>query len=377
MNNKYVLILCLISLTFSCHKKDDYPIHQTIEEMNQWILEEMEKEDIPSLVVGIIKEDELVWHNAYGYHHLQDQIPPTEETVYLLASISKTFTTVAIMQLYERGDLELDKDINSYLPFEVRNPHFPDQPITCRMLLTHTSGLSWPTNEEDPDFNNTYPEDTAPDLFPWIKEYISPDGPFFRSNTWKATPPGESFQYTNVGVALLGYIVASVSGQDFSEYCQANIFQPLKMMNSGYRFEEVAMANLATLYHEGEEIEQYSVSHYPSSTVRSSLAELSHFLIAIINGGIYKNNRILKKDTVEEMLAIQYPLSDIALVWQRFDNSWMGHTGGYWGVSSCFDLHQKHKMGVIILTNTYGKESLYPEGRIYTILHHEAAKYFE
>jgi len=135
------------------------------------------------------------------------------------------------------------------------------------------------------------------------------------------------------------------------------------------------LVNWASIYHDGSLIEQYSVSQYPASTVRSSLEELTHFLIAIINGGVYKQRRILKEDTVEEMLNIKFPSADIAFLWQAHDQAWTGHIGGYWGVTSSLDLNPKSKTGVILLSNTYGKESLYPEGNIYRIVHYEASKY--
>lgn len=374
MKISLLTLVLSIALILTCNK-DDFPKHASIEEMNQLVLEEMTRSGIPSLVAGIVKEDQLVWQNMYGNHDQDKQESPTDETVYVLASISKVFTAVAVMQLYERGQLDLYADINNYLPFEIRNPNFPEEIINTRMLLTHTAGIAWPTNEEDPDFNTPYTGNTAPAIYPWIKEYLTPEGSKFLPVTWKNTAPGEAYQYTNIGGALLGYLVESISGQDFATYCQENIFQPLEMFNSGFRLKDIDSTKLATLYHDGQIMEQYSVPHYPASMLRSSLSELSHFLIAIANGGMYNNKRILKEETVEEMLQEKIASKGVSFIWQDHDQGWIGHTGGYWGVSSCLDLNLEHKVGVILFTNTYGKETLYPEGRIYEILHFEASRY--
>ena len=90
------------------------------------------------------------------------------------------------------------------------------------MLLTHRSGLAWP-NDEDPDFYEIYPNDSAPPLFPWIKEYIVPGGSEYISRIWKLTLPGAFELYSNIGAALLGHIVEAVSGEDFNEYCKSHI----------------------------------------------------------------------------------------------------------------------------------------------------------
>ena len=377
MKIKYFSLLMAILLVISCKNDEDFPIHKNLEELDQLIIAEMQKEGIPSLVACIVKNDSIVWRNTYGYHDMENDIAPTEETIYLLASISKTFTALAIMQLYERDQLDLDEDINEYLSFEVRNPHFPDIPITTRMLLTHTSSLAWPTNEEDPNFNDTYPGDTAPPLSSWMENYITPEGDNFLPDTWHAREPGSNYQYTNIGAAMLGLIVESISERDFSDYCQEHIFQPLEMVDSGFKLRDVDTTMLARLYHEGDPIIQYSVPHYPASMVRSTLSELTHYLTAIMNGGKYESNRILNETTLEEMLTMKIPEADIAFIWQFFDNSWIGHLGGYWGVSSSLDINREQKVGVILLTNTYGKESLYPGGNIYRMVHFEAGRYFE
>lgn len=372
-----ILLISLLFFCSDCKKEDDLPRPQSLEELDQMISQQVEQDQIPSLVTGIIKEDSLIWQGFYGFHNLENREAPTKQTIYHLASISKTFTAVAAMQLHEQGKLDLEQDINLYLPFSIRNPHFPDQSITARMLLTHTSSLAWPTNEENPQFNDRFPGDSATPLAEWIPAYLLPDGDKYLSITWQQNAPGSTLQYTNVGLALLGYLVEVISGQNFAEYCQDHIFDPLQMAHSGFLLSEVDTSLLASLYYEDNVIEPYSVPHYPASMVKSSLEELSHFLIAIMNGGVYRGTRILQEQSVQEMLQIQVPAAKLGYVWQYVDNGWVGHNGGYWGVSSNFDFHPEKRVGVILLANTNGKASLYSGGNIYKLVHWEACRFAE
>ena len=100
----------------------------------------------PSLSACIIKDDQIIWSKGYGYYNLPEQKSATVDTNYLLASITKTIVGTALMQLYEQGLFSLDDDVNTFLPFDLQNPNFPDDPITFRMLLSHTSSLN--TNEQ-------------------------------------------------------------------------------------------------------------------------------------------------------------------------------------------------------------------------------------
>ena len=108
-------------------------------DLDSEIRKEMTDHKIPSMAACIIKANEIVWKRAYGYADIDSNIQATSETIYLLASVSKLVVVTAVMQLAELGFIDIDEDINNYLPFNVWNPNYPDQKITARMLLTHTS----------------------------------------------------------------------------------------------------------------------------------------------------------------------------------------------------------------------------------------------
>ncbi|MGD8998062.1 MAG: serine hydrolase [Anaerolineae bacterium] len=208
----------------------------------------VEEGNMPSLSVGVIVGGELAWAKSYG------TTPAGIHTAYEIGSIGKTFTGVAILQLYERGLLDLDADINDYLPFTIRHPDHPDSPITVRMLLNHTSGLSRVTD----DYNRFVLRDHAIqdavrrhldlDLHElnfdrlyergeFYEAYLVPAGTFYSDGVWAGD--FGSYEYSNIGFGLLAYIVECVSGQSFEDYLDQNIFQPLEMDESSSQIEAV------------------------------------------------------------------------------------------------------------------------------------------
>jgi len=120
---------------------DKYVSYNTYN-LDSFIVAKMSQYHIPGLAASIVKEGDIYWTCAYGFANIEDSIEVTDTTLFMLASVSKTVTGVALMQLWEAGLFQLDNDINNYLPFEVHNPNFPDSVITFRMLLTHTSSIN-------------------------------------------------------------------------------------------------------------------------------------------------------------------------------------------------------------------------------------------
>ena len=327
---------------------------------------------VPSVAAGIITENGIAWSGAFGYKDVARQIPPTQATVYVLASLSKLVIASAAMQLVEKGLLDLHGDINDILPFPVRNPHYPETPITMHMLLTHRSGLAWP-NGEDPNFYSNFPDDGAPELGPWLEDYLLPNGSQYVAAMWKATQPGDVVSYSNVGAALAGYVVEAAAGMDYAEYCRQHLFEPLEMFNTSYRNEELDLSDMALLYSGATSTSQpYSVPFYPATTVKSSIEELSHFVMAYLNGGMYKGTRILSEESVAEVLKLQVAGSSIGLFWWARSGGWHGHTGSYTGASSSLYMNPARKRGMIILSNLGNQDTVWPNGSIFNAVQQEA-----
>jgi len=377
--------------------------------LDEFILEKMKADHAPGLGACIVKKDKLVWIKAFGWADIENKKPMTENTIQNIGSISKTITATAVMQLWEKGKFKLDDDVNGYLPFSVRNPHFPDDPITFRQLLTHKSSI-----KDGPAYEQSYAcGDPAVSLKDWIKGYLVPGGKYFSEEgnfqTWKPgtieIPKGPR-AYTNVGFGLLGYLVELISGQDFSEYCKKNIFTPLGMKNTGWSLADVEIANHAIPYTfisehfqlpEGMTFETflprygkekqsiktgelfahclYSFFNYPDGTIRTSVRELSQFLRAYINDGVYENNTILKKETIRTMLSDEHfgrGLCWYELKLKNGDTAW-GHGGGDPGISTQMLFRPEDGVGVILFFNYDSPGKSY--GEILERLFEEAAKF--
>jgi CubicO group peptidase (beta-lactamase class C family) len=312
----------------------------------------------PSLSACIIDANEIVWSNGYGFYDLENEKTATTDTVYNIASISKTITSTALMQLYEQGLFDLDDDVNDYLPFSLRNPNFPDVPITFRMLLSHQSSLA-----EDPQefyqFSYWFGGDSPVPLYPFLETYLVLGGSNYTSDVWSNDAPGENFHYANIGFALIGYLVEQITGKTFDQYCKDNIFLPLEMYNTSYRLLDINLGNLAVPYDyiNGNYIkyDHYGYIDYPSGSVRTSIPELSHFLIAHMNGGRYKNVHILDENTVDLMHTIQYSGGNYGLGWvigsSPNGNRFIGHEGGDIGVVTSMYIRESDNIAVIIFVN--------------------------
>ena len=326
-----------------------------------------------SLAACIIKDNQIIWSIGYGYYDRSELKHATTDTIYNLMSISKTITGTALMQLYEQGLFELDDDVNTFLPFDLRNPNFPDDPITFRMLLSHTSSLYCPSYDYywnnfsgDPPFN-FYPEQ-------FLKEYLLPGGEYYDPGVWSTEHrPGEYALYVNVGFEIIAYLVELISGELFLEYCDTYIFSPLDMKNTGFNLscldiDQVAIPYWRVMcrYYKINELrfwfERYTppdqywrIRWYPAGGLYSTVSDLSHFLIAHMNDGIYNGTRILQKETVELMHEIQPGNQiDYGLAWYQ-DTIWginvTGHSGGNVGVNTEMCYNQTEEIGVIWFAN--------------------------
>ena len=300
---KNMWFLALLIFISNCSNDPVNPDINVDEAINQ----EMERLNIPAVVACVVREDEIVWQGIYGYSDASRTIPLTEESLFAIQSISKLFLSTSVMQLWEKGMIVLDEDINQYLPFDVRNPRFPELKITPYMLLIHTSGLAWPADDDGiPDFHHFYRLDEMPLISEWIPEYILPGGTSYRETVWKEFVPGSQWLYSNIGTSLLALIIENITGQDYRDYCREQILEPLEMNNSSFRFSELNQELLVTpFYDNGHPMHQFNLRHYPVANLKTNIQDFSHFISAFINGGEYKGNRILESATVEKMFEIQ------------------------------------------------------------------------
>jgi CubicO group peptidase (beta-lactamase class C family) len=260
------------------------------------------------LGAAIIVDKKVVWTKGYGFADKARAVPFTPDTVMNIGSISKTFTGVAMMRAVQEGKLSLDEDINSYLPFKVSNPHYPNEIITLRHLATHTSGIT----DRSSVYLDTYHYggDAPEPLGKFLKSYFVPGGTYYSKDNFLNVKPGTYREYSNIAAGLAGYIVEVAVGKKLNLYTKQHIFTPLRMNNTGWFLSEIVPAKHSKLYVAQDgltiPIPLYGLTTYPDGGVRTSVSDLSKFFIALLNDGVYEGTRILDKRSVEEMLRFQY-----------------------------------------------------------------------
>ena len=188
----------------------------------------------PAISFGIVVDGQLLYKNSYGYTDVEKKIPATSTSLFRIASMSKSFTCMAMLKLRDEGKLNLDDPAYLYIP-ELKNLKYPtaDAPvITIRHLMTHGAGFP-----EDNPWGDRQLADNDKDLMEFIGKQIS-----------FSNPPGIAYEYSNLGFALQGKIISKVSGMRYQDYIKKNILEPLGMKTTTYEFGDVASDKLAHGY---------------------------------------------------------------------------------------------------------------------------------
>jgi CubicO group peptidase (beta-lactamase class C family) len=330
------------------------------EDLDVFIATKMKSFRGVGMTVAFLRAGEISWSSNYGYADREAGRLVTDETIFHIASLSKPVTGVAVMQLYEKGLIDLDESINSYLPVNITNPHFPDRPITVRMLLQHRSSLT----DDDAVIRSLFTiESGLPDsdisLDEFARGYFLPGGEWFDGeNNFSHVTPGDEYNYSNAGFGLLGLIVETVSGQPFNDYCRTFIFEPLGMHSAGWLSTDVDLDKLAVPYDDDTPLKPYSFPTYPDGALKVSMQDYAKFIGAMLNGGSYQGQRILKENTVAEMLPAN-PSDNI--VWEDAvldeflidtnGHSVQGHSGGDPGAFSLVAFNPDRERAIIFFVN--------------------------
>ncbi|MDX2303948.1 MAG: serine hydrolase domain-containing protein [Microscillaceae bacterium] len=359
--SNYFFFLCFIALT-SCKKdgaspKDGDLITKT-SQLDAFLTKVMNDYNTVSLSATITKEDKLIWSKGYGFANKEANKIASNESIYMVASISKTVTGVAVMQLVEQGKINLDADINTYLPFEVKNPKNSASVITCRHLLTHTSGIV------DNHLGEVYEqllymdEDPTLSLAEVCEGFFTTNGDFYSPDTFTDKLSGAEFNYSNIGIALLGYVVEVVAQKPFYQFTKENIFEPLGMTRTSWRLADLPSADLAMPYDENNQpYGHYTLADYPNGGLFTTVDDLSKYLRAFVNGGILNGTRILNQASVTEMQKIQSPtiapLQGLAWNADNYDlnRNLRGHLGAERGVATLMYFDTDSKVGAIVFMN--------------------------
>jgi CubicO group peptidase (beta-lactamase class C family) len=267
------------------------------------VLPAMKANSSPSGTVAIVYKGELILAKGYGYQDVDKQIAVDPyKTLFRPGSVSKLFTWVAVMQQVEQGKLDLDADVNTYLEnFKIKDTF--DQPVTLRHILTHTAGF------EDGALGYLIIDD--PERVIPLAEAMEKYQPA------RVNPPGAQTAYSNYATAIAGLIVSNVSGLSFNDYIQKNIFDPLGMKNSSFvePLPEPLASNMATSY--SIEAGKFTAKPFeiianfgPAGAQSATSVDMVKFGQAILNGGELNGQRILKAETVKEMLTRNFSHDD-------------------------------------------------------------------
>lgn len=312
------------------------------------------------LAVAVVRDSQIVYSNEFGARNIETKEKIRKDDLFRIASISKTFTSTAIMQLYEQGKFALDDDISDALGYTVRNPRFPNDTITYRMLLSHTSSLS----DAEGYFN-----------YDILKPEINPN---FANAYWDYAP-GEQYNYCNLGFNLLGALIEIHSGLRFDVYMRQNILIPLGISEAGFNIDSLKNGKFVTLYawqdsvweeskeaykSRADEMQNYvlgknAVLFSPTGGMKISATDLAKWMICRMNFGIFGKTKIISKETSKLMFTPVEPANGTSTygfgIWKANDliegETLIGHTGGAYGLQSAMFFEPDKKFGVVMMTN--------------------------
>ena len=329
-------------------------------DLASFIRSKMSEAGVPSISACVVRDQRLLWARGFGWANVGHRHQATSDTIYMLASVSKTVVATAVMQTAERGLIDLDGDINQVLPFRVQSPSDPSRVITARMLLTHTAALRDNWSVLTPSYVRG---DSSVPLETCLRDYFSARGrDYDPQRNFYPFAPGTNYRYCNMGVSLAAYIVEAASSIPFDRWCDSHIFGPLGMENTGWHLADVERSAVAMPYKyiayrdAFRPYGQYGYPDYPDGELRTRSTDLARHLMMIISGGRLGGVRLLREQTVRKMLRPQFPnvVERQGIIWypvQRSDDLYWGHTGGDWGVSTRCFFRESDGTGVITLTN--------------------------
>lgn len=335
----------------------------------------------------VVKEDKMVNHCIYGMQSLEKNKATNEKTIYRIASISKTVGAIALMQLVEAKKIDLERDISDYFGFLIRNPKYPDDPITVKMLTLQTSSIMDGYDDENPaydDIRKGYNGVNGTRLDVRVKDLlVENDGPYYTPLTFSDYKPGTRFIYSNFGCGLMACLIEIASGEYYTDYMENHIFKPLQLDASFVASHIHHQELIADLYYPQKDSEEgYKVAvtaerfvnggypkfplgenfRGPAGGLFISMPDLSVIMRMFLQGGIVNQVRLLQKETVDYMIQQHwFGKGDSESYWAKGiqmkvlhsfpEKPFRGHTGGAYGVRSYMYFDVKNQLGVCFITN--------------------------
>ncbi|MEO6732305.1 MAG: serine hydrolase domain-containing protein [Ferruginibacter sp.] len=322
------------------------------------ILAIMRDSKVMGLSVAVVKNNKIIYTHSFGLKDREINTPLTDDCLFRIASISKSFSATSIMQLVEAKKLSLDDDISQLVGFKIRNPNFPETIITLKMVLSHRSSIN--------DSQGYFTLDN-----------INPDKNSDWAKCYNEYEPGTGYMYCNLNYNMVGTIIEKVSGERFDQYVRNHILTPLGLYG-GYCVDSLDQSRFATIYEYNvdsgrffssaaayaprkAEIANYVMGYStpifsPTGGMKISAADLASYMTMHMNMGKHRGKRIISKKSAQEM---QTPLSEqegygLAIMTKSnliTGKTLKGHTGSAYGLYSAMFFSPEEKFGIVVISN--------------------------
>jgi CubicO group peptidase (beta-lactamase class C family) len=329
------------------------------------IKEIMKELDVVGLSVAVVKKGKIIYNQSFGLKDVATNTPLSNDDIFRIASISKSFSATAIMQLVEAGKLSLDDDFSKLVGFTVRNPKFPQTVITLRMVMSHTASI----NDSQGYFT---------------LDVIDPSKGANYSKCYNDYEPGTKYQYCNLDYNMTGTVIERISGERFDNYVRNHVLRPLHLYG-GYCVDSLDANRFATIYDydstkklvpsgaynpRREELQNYVMGYTtpvfsPTGGMKISAADLARYMTMHMNYGKYRGVRIISKKSARTMQTIVAEKEGYGLAIMHTDKlipgkKLTGHTGSAYGLYSAMFFNAKEKFGIVVITN--GSNPVYKDG---------------
>ncbi|HJZ81635.1 MAG TPA: serine hydrolase [Pyrinomonadaceae bacterium] len=353
----YSMILVLAFAFFPNHLRAQDAQDRFKTDLEPLIVQVVEQRKIPGFAIAIVHNQKVVYAAGFGVRNLEnknDKITP--QSLFHMASITKPFVATSVMQLVEKGKVDLESPVVKYLPyFRLNDERYAT--ITVRQMLSHLSGMP---DVRDYEWDKPQYDDGA------LERYVRS-----LTNQSLIAAPGDRFRYSNMAYEVLGDLIAKVSGMTFEDYVRINILEPLGMKSSTLLVKQTD-PSLLTSPHVGSEsgatvvskIFPYNRMHSPSSTLYSNVLDMTRWAMANLNRGELDGKRILKDSTYDIMWK---PAGD---KWQQIGISWflgtyrehrtISHSGGDTGFLSNLVMIPAQSIAVVMMVNSDRDPGLRP-----------------
>jgi CubicO group peptidase (beta-lactamase class C family) len=318
----------------------------------------MAESGLPSLTIALVDRGGVLWTGAYGFSNVWARTPASTETVYLIGSTFKAQSTLALLQQMERGAFRLDDPVRRWLaPHRIRREE-PDRPVTFRQLLTHTSGLPAAFGA-----HSVWGETVPPPLDAYVRDSLE-----------LVARPGSEVVYSNVGYALVGWLVERLSGRPYTDYVRARVWTPLGMTSTAFAPTPAMEERLAIPYVRDargrlEPTAWLKANTWPAGVVYGTIEDQARWLAFNLGDGTAPDGtRLVQPGTLEAMQSLQdsahagstlgagwgYDRTGYGFGWwtsTRGDERFFAHSGSTPGYTSFLMGNRDRGVGIALLTN--------------------------